>query len=67
MHRARENLRMKFGAGLAVREIARRTDLPRRTVRTLFERFAAQGGGHLADGAGHRQETGNDTDKGGGV
>jgi hypothetical protein len=39
MHRARENLRMKSGAGLAVREIARRTDLPRRTVRTLFARF----------------------------
>ena len=41
MHRARENLRMKFGAGLAVREIVRRTDLLRRTVRTLFARFAS--------------------------
>ncbi len=43
MRRAREILGMKFEAGLAVREIARRTDVPRRTVRTLFARFAARG------------------------
>lgn len=43
MRRVREILRLKFEAGFAVREIVRRTGIPRRTVRTLFERFAARG------------------------
>lgn len=43
MRRVREILRLKFEAGFAVREIVRRTGVARRTVRTLFERFAARG------------------------
>ena len=38
-----EILRLKFEAGFAIREIVRRTGIPRRTVRTLFERFDARG------------------------
>jgi DNA-binding transcriptional regulator LsrR (DeoR family) len=43
VRRAREILGMKFEAGLAAREIARRTDVPRRTVRPLFKRFGGRG------------------------
>ena len=43
MRRAREILRLKFESALAVREIVRRTGVPRRTVRTLIERFGTRG------------------------
>ena len=43
MRRVREILTLKFEAGLAIREIVRRTGIPRRTVRTLFDRFEARG------------------------
>jgi transposase len=43
MRQVREILRMKHEAGLAVREIARRSGVPRRTVRALLERCAARG------------------------
>ena len=43
MRQVREILRMKHEAGLAVREIVRRTGIPRRTVRELLERCAARG------------------------
>jgi transposase len=43
MRRAREILHLKFEAGMAVRDIARRTGVPRRTVRTLLERFTTRG------------------------
>lgn len=43
MRRAREILRLKFEALLAVRDIVRRTGVPRRTVRTLLERFEERG------------------------
>ena len=43
MRRVREILMLKFEAGLAIREIVRRTGIPRRTVRTLFDRFDARG------------------------
>lgn len=43
MRRVREIMRLKFETGLAVRDIERRTGVPRRTVRALFERFAARG------------------------
>ena len=40
MRQVREILRMKHEAGLPVREIVRRTGIPRRTVRELLERCA---------------------------
>jgi len=43
MRRVREILKMKFEAGMATRAIGRQTGIPRRTVRTLFERFEARG------------------------
>ena len=43
MRQVREILRMKHEAGLPVREIVRRTGIPRRTVRELLERCAARG------------------------
>ena len=42
MRQVREILRMKHEAGLPVREIVRRTGIPRRTVRELLERCAAR-------------------------
>lgn len=43
MRRAREILRLKFEGGLAVRDIVRRTGVPRRTIRALLERFDERG------------------------
>jgi transposase len=43
MRRVRELLRLKFEAGLALRDIVRRTGVPRRTVRALFDRFEGRG------------------------
>ncbi len=43
MRRAHEILRLKFDAGMATREIARRMGVARRTVRTLLQRFEARG------------------------
>jgi DNA-binding IclR family transcriptional regulator len=42
MRQVREILRMKHEAGLPVREIVRRTGIPRRTVRELLERCAGR-------------------------
>lgn len=43
MRRAHEILRLKYEAGLATREIVRRTGVARWTVRTLLDRFEARG------------------------
>ncbi len=53
MRQVRDILRMKHEAGLAVREIARRSGVPRRTVRALLERCAARGLALLDAGARH--------------
>jgi len=43
MRRAHEILRLKYKAGLATREIVRRTGVARRTVRTLLDRLKGRG------------------------